>query len=445
DQINEGDVLTTGISTQIVLEFYDGQKLQLGENTEILLDESVFASLNAYPDDRADQLAELQSLIVEGIDLAELEATAAGASGDSANALHQASVYSREGSEGIVETRVTPFNNGGSSFNEQNPLGDDPVLVAADTTEDSPAATPTTTPPVSPPPAASISVDSITADDVINAVEAGGLINVSGSVGGDASPGDAISFTINGTSYNGSVGAGSTFSISVAGADLAADNSFTASVAGTDAAGTAYSATTTSTHGVDTSASATISVDPITADDVVNAAESAASINVTGSVGGDVSPGDTVGFIINGTAYSGTVGAGNTFSISVPGADLAADTSFDATVTGTDTVGNPFSATTTSSHTVDTTTNATISVDPITADDVVNAAESAASINVTGSVGGDASPGDTVGFTINGTAYSGTVGAGNTFSISVAGADLAADTNFDASVSGNDSAGNPFT
>ncbi|MCP4981259.1 MAG: hypothetical protein GY935_12275, partial [Gammaproteobacteria bacterium] len=40
DQINEGDVLTTGISTQIVLEFYDGQKLQLGENTEILLDES---------------------------------------------------------------------------------------------------------------------------------------------------------------------------------------------------------------------------------------------------------------------------------------------------------------------------------------------------------------------------------------------------------------------
>ncbi|MCP4877993.1 MAG: retention module-containing protein, partial [Gammaproteobacteria bacterium] len=147
DQINEGDVLTTGISTQIVLEFYDGQKLQLGENTEILLDESVFASLNAYPDDRADQLAELQSLIVEGIDLAELEATAAGASGGSSNALHQASVYSREGSEGIVETRVTPFNNGGLNLDDQRNLGDDSVVFPGDasTTSSEPVVTPAVT------------------------------------------------------------------------------------------------------------------------------------------------------------------------------------------------------------------------------------------------------------------------------------------------------------
>ena len=37
DQINEGDILTTGLNTQIVLEFYDGHKLQVGENTEMLL------------------------------------------------------------------------------------------------------------------------------------------------------------------------------------------------------------------------------------------------------------------------------------------------------------------------------------------------------------------------------------------------------------------------
>ena len=101
DQINEGDILTTGLNTQIVLEFYNGNKLQVGENTEMLLDESVFAGLGNYPDSRVDQLAELQSLIVEGIDLAELEATAAGAAGDS-DALHQASVYSRTGDEGFL-------------------------------------------------------------------------------------------------------------------------------------------------------------------------------------------------------------------------------------------------------------------------------------------------------------------------------------------------------
>ena len=124
DQIHEGDILTTGVNTDIVLEFYNGQKLQLGENTEILLDESVFASLNAYPDARADQLAELQSLIVEGVDLAELEATAAGAANDAGDALHSASIYSRDGDEGIVETRGTPLGFDAGPANDL-PLLDD--------------------------------------------------------------------------------------------------------------------------------------------------------------------------------------------------------------------------------------------------------------------------------------------------------------------------------
>ena len=161
DQIHEGDILTTGLNTQIVLEFFDGHKLQVGENTQMLLDESVFAGLNAYPDARADQLAELQSLIVEGVDLAELEATAAGAAGDS-DALHQASVYSRVGDEGIVETRGTPFNLGASDPDNQFNL-DDSVRIPADsgdsaTIQGSGAM---------PPPTTSITVDNITAVDYI--------------------------------------------------------------------------------------------------------------------------------------------------------------------------------------------------------------------------------------------------------------------------------------
>jgi hypothetical protein len=58
---------------------------------------------------------------------------------------------------------------------------------------------------------------------------------------------------------------------------------------------------------------------------------------------------------VNGTNYSGTVGAGNTFSIAVAGSDLAADTSFDVSVSGSDDAGNPFTATTTSTHSIDTT------------------------------------------------------------------------------------------
>ena len=134
-----------------------------------------------------------------------------------------------------------------------------------------------------------------------------------------------------------------------------------------------------------------------------------APVAVTGSVGGDAAQGDTVSFTINGTAYSGTVDSSSNFSIDVAGSDLAADTSFDATVTGTDNAGNSFSATITSTHSVDTSAAATISVDNITADDIINATEAAGTVAVTGSVGGDAAQGDTVSFTINGTAYSGTL------------------------------------
>ena len=155
-------------------------------------------------------------------------------------------------------------------------------------------------------------------------------------VGGDAAQGDTVSFTINGTAYSGTVDSSSNFSIDVAGSDLAADTSFDATVTGTDNAGNSFSATTTSTHSVDTSAAATISVDNITADDIINATEAAGTVAVTGSVGGDAAQGDTVSFTINGTAYSGTVDSSSNFSIDVAGSDLAADTSFDATVTGTD-------------------------------------------------------------------------------------------------------------
>jgi len=101
-----------------------------------------------------------------------------------------------------------------------------------------------------------------------------------------------------------------------------------------------------------TIATATIAVDPITADDVINAAEASAILAVTGSVGGDAGQGDIVRFTLNGTDYSGSVDADGNFSIDVAGMDLASETSFEVTVEGTDDAGNPFSASTTSTHTV---------------------------------------------------------------------------------------------
>ena len=127
---------------------------------------------------------------------------------------------------------------------------------------------------------------------------------------------------------------------------------------------------------------------------------------------GDASVGDAISIDVKGNTYAGTVGAGNIFSIAVPGSDLAADTTLDASVSGSDAAGNPFSASTTSTHTVDLTASATITVDNITADDIVNAVEASGSVNVTGTVGGDATVGDAITIDINGNSYAGTVGAG---------------------------------
>ncbi|WP_139151874.1 tandem-95 repeat protein, partial [Shewanella colwelliana] len=118
------------------------------------------------------------------------------------------------------------------------------------------------------------------------------------------------------------------------------------------------------------------------------------------------------------------------------------------TATITDQAGN-ISAPGTDSAIIDTQTNATITVDNITSDDVLNAQEAAGDVTVTGTVGGDAAIGDTVTMVINGTTYTTTVIALTTgglgFSLPVAGSDLALDTTFTATVSGTDDAGNPFT
>ena len=102
-----------------------------------------------------------------------------------------------------------------------------------------------------------VTVNAITEDDVINASEAGETITVTGTAtGGDISTGDTVTTTINGTEYSTTVQADGSYSFDVAGSDLAADTAFTVSVDSTDAAGNSVTSTGTSTHTVDTEASA---------------------------------------------------------------------------------------------------------------------------------------------------------------------------------------------
>ncbi|MFM4995377.1 retention module-containing protein [Aeromonas sanarellii] len=297
----------------------------------------------------------------------------------------------------------------------------------------------------------------ITADDVINAAEAGQPIPVSGTVTGEFKAGDTVTLTVNGKPFTGPVGADGRFTILVAGSDLAADTDRTidASVTSTDAAGNSATATDSEGYGVDTTAPVDLAITldaDITADDVINAAEAGQPIPVSGTVTGEFKAGDTVTLTVNGKPFTGPVGADGRFTILVAGSDLAADTdrTIDASVTSTDAAGNSATATDSEGYGVDTTAPVDLAIKldaDITADDVINAAEAGQPIPVSGTVTGEFKAGDTVTLTVNGKPFTGPVGADGRFTILVAGSDLAADTDrtIDASVTSTDAAGNSAT
>ncbi|MCG8711086.1 Ig-like domain-containing protein, partial [Brenneria sp. 4F2] len=302
-------------------------------------------------------------------------------------------------------------------------------------------------------PDASISIDNITADNVVNATESGQSISVSGQTGGNVQAGDAVTVTVGNETYQTTVnGDGSSWSVNVPGSVLAGNSSVTATVTTTDAAGNTTTANASHDYGVDTTApEASITIDPITADNVVNATESGQTISVTGKVGGDVQTGDTVTVTVGGQTYPATVttdaDGGKNWNVNVPGSVLAGNGSVTATVTTTDAAGNTTTADANRGYSVDTVApEASITIDNITADNVVNAAESGQSISVTGQTGGNVQPGDTVTVTVGNETYQTTVnGDGTSWSVNVPGSVLAGNGSVTATVTTTDAAGNTTT
>ncbi|EGR1126316.1 Ig-like domain-containing protein, partial [Vibrio cholerae] len=133
-------------------------------------------------------------------------------------------------------------------------------------------------------------------------------------------------------------------------ADLA-DGTYVLSVKVTDDAGNIATSETLAVT-IDTVAAATITVDAIAGDDIVNAQEAQGTVTITGTVGGDANVDDTVTLTVNGKEYTGKVFADAegklVYSIDVQGSDLVADadSTLVASVSGTDEAGNAFTATT---------------------------------------------------------------------------------------------------
>ncbi|MBQ4782027.1 Ig-like domain-containing protein, partial [Pectobacterium versatile] len=207
-------------------------------------------------------------------------------------------------------------------------------------------------------PIASISIDNVTSDNVINAAESGQTIAVTGKVGNEVKAGDAVTVKVGTETYQTTVNTdGKTWSVNVPGSVLVANSDVSATVTTRDIAGNVTTANTTHAYGVDTVAPiASISIDNVTSDNVINANESRQTISVTGKVGNEVRAGDSVTVKIGTETYQTTVNTdGKTWSVNVPGSVLAANSDISASVTTRDTAGNATTANTHHAYSVDTT------------------------------------------------------------------------------------------
>ncbi|RJT27513.1 Ig-like domain-containing protein [Buttiauxella izardii] len=304
---------------------------------------------------------------------------------------------------------------------------------------------------------ATITINQIAGDDVINAQESQQPTTaVSGYVGGDAKLNDTVTLTVNGHDFTGTVqpmpNGHLGYSIDVNTADLANGQQVHASITATDGAGNTIEATADHTVTPDYAAEATITIDTIAVDDVINAHESQQPTTaVSGYVGGDAKINDTVTLTVNGHDFTGnvqTLADGHLgYSIDVNTADLANGQQVHASITATDGAGNTIEATADHTVTPDYAAEATITIDTIAVDDVINAQESQQpTTSVTGTVGGDARVHDVVTLTVNGHDFTGTVqpmpNGHLGYSIDVNTADLANGQQVHASITATDGAGN---
>ncbi|MGR2737382.1 retention module-containing protein, partial [Billgrantia sp. Q4P2] len=293
-------------------------------------------------------------------------------------------------------------------------------------------------------PVATITIDIIAGDGVVNGEEAEGDVTITGTVGGDAGEGDTVTLTVGGETFIGTVDADGNYAIDVPGALLADNDSITAEVTGSDDVGNPYRADAERGYGVDLEATATITIDIIAGDGVVNGEEAEGDVTITGTVGGDAGEGDTVTLTVGGETFIGTVDADGNYAIDVPGSLLAEHDSVTAEVTGSDDAGNPYRADAERGYGVDLEATATITIDIIAGDGVVNGEEAEGDVTITGTVGGDAGEGDTVTLTVGGETFIGTVDADGNYAIDVPGALLAEHDSVTAEVIGSDAAGNPY-
>ncbi|MGN2478316.1 Ig-like domain-containing protein [Enterobacter roggenkampii] len=282
-------------------------------------------------------------------------------------------------------------------------------------------------------------VDTVAGDDVINSIEHGQNLIITGTSDGLAA-GAALTVTVNGKTYPATVLADGTWRAAIPAADVGAlaAGTVTVTVAGQSSAGNPVSIS----HDVTVDlATVAISIDAIAADDVINAAEKGADLVLSGATS-NVEENQTVTITFGGKSYTATVGADGKWTTTVPAADLAGLKDGDASVQVSVTNVNGNSASAGREYSVDATAPS-VTINTLATDDILNATEAKSDLTVSGTSTAEA--GQTVTVSLNGKDYTTTVSADGSWTLNVPAADLAGLTDGSVTVTASvsDKAGNP--
>ncbi|MVW45938.1 Ig-like domain-containing protein, partial [Enterobacteriaceae bacterium TzEc013] len=282
-------------------------------------------------------------------------------------------------------------------------------------------------------------VDTVAGDDVINSIEHGQNLIITGSSDGLAS-GSALTVTVNGKIYAATVLADGTWTAAIPAADVGAlsAGTITVTVDGQSAAGNPVSIS----HDVKVDlAAVAISINPIASDDVINAAEKGADLVLSGSTT-NVEENQTVTITFGGKLYTATVDASGNWTATVPSADLGGLKDGDASVQVSVTNVNGNSASAGREYSVDATAPS-VTINTIATDDILNATEAQSDLAISGTSTAEA--GQTVTVSLNGKDYTTTVSANGSWTLNVPAADLAGLTDGSVTVTAavSDKAGNP--
>ncbi|UWQ82749.1 Ig-like domain-containing protein [Leisingera caerulea] len=270
-------------------------------------------------------------------------------------------------------------------------------------------------------------------DDLVNGSEAASGLTLTGT----GEPGASVSVTVEGVTRSATVDSEGNWAAEFeAGSLPAGEYDTTVSVTSTDAAGN--TATATAGLRVDTL------VDPLTlesgsieGDNVVNNTEHSDGVTLTGTV----EPGSTVVVQLGSATETATVDAGGNWSVDFAASDIAQGSyEADITVTATDAAGNTSEISDT--LTIDTEVTPFTADSSQTDDDVLNVAERAAGLTMTGTV----EAGSSVEVTIGGVTRAATVDADGNWSAAFDADDLPdGDTTATAEITATDAAGNTQT